>query len=261
MNLEANRQRDSDYTLEILSEMQSQLAKMQQPQESPRTGSKPPAPNRASVMAIRASCPSFSSCSEWCSCNCHRPGAISANTPFNSMLGFLFVGYSGLPVIRAPCNERSCTRRSDLSLVIVYFFPLWFLARYLSMSIRVNPLLGPMINIRTPRLIRWMDKEAQLFHFAKAGNIDGIRNLFSARVASPFDLTVAQGESALFVGLYPIPSSPFSVLNMTILTHVCDSTRRPSVNLKPVNSSSMRELIQTLQTWTKCKEILKAYAR
>ncbi|KAL5345380.1 hypothetical protein ACLOAV_009751 [Pseudogymnoascus australis] len=66
------------------------------------------------------------------------------------------------------------------------------------MSIRVNPLLGPMINIRTPRLIRWMDKEAQLFHFAKAGNINGIRNLFSARVASPFDLTVAQGESALF---------------------------------------------------------------
>ncbi|KFX94557.1 hypothetical protein O988_06230 [Pseudogymnoascus sp. VKM F-3808] len=177
VDFEANRQRDSDNTLEILSEIQSQLAKMQLPQESSRTGLTPSTPNKASVVSIRA---------------------ISANTPFNSMLGFLFVGYSGLPVIRAPCNERSCKRRSDLSLMIVYFFPLWFLARYLSMSIKVDSLMGPVINIRTPRLIRWMDKEAQLFHFAKADNIDGIKHLFSARVASPFDLTVAQGESALF---------------------------------------------------------------
>jgi hypothetical protein len=93
-----------------------------------------------------------------------------------------------------------------------------------------------------------MDKEAQLFHFAKAGNIDGIKHLFSARVASPFDLTVAQGESALFVGLCPISSSPFSVVNMTLLTQVYDSTRRPSANLKPVNSSLMRVQTQMLQT-------------
>jgi hypothetical protein len=89
-------------------------------------------------------------------------------------------------------------------LIITYYFPLWFLAQYLSMTIEFTPLLAPELSLRTPRLIRWVDKEAQLFHMAKAGDIPGVQDLFASRVVSPFDLTVAQGESALFVSTHII---------------------------------------------------------
>ncbi|KGO69973.1 hypothetical protein PITC_038130 [Penicillium italicum] len=66
------------------------------------------------------------------------------------------------------------------------------------MSLKFNPITGPQLVLRTPRLIRWVHKEADLFHLTQKGDIPGIQRMFSAGTVSPLDMTVAQGETALF---------------------------------------------------------------
>lgn len=161
----------------------------------------PSIPTNADTVEIRTSCAGsrFRSCNKWCSCVCHRQNHLKFSTPLTYVLGSLFVGYSGLPVSTPPCNEHSCVRRAIPSFEFSYYFPRWFLARSILLSLKVVPLMGPELTLRMPRLIRWTSKEANLFHLAKAGDLHGIQSLFTAGTVTPFDVTLSSGESALFV--------------------------------------------------------------
>ncbi|KKF92403.1 Serine/threonine-protein phosphatase 6 regulatory ankyrin repeat subunit B [Ceratocystis platani] len=124
-------------------------------------------------------------------------GSHDLNSPLKLILGALFIGYTGLPVFTPSCNEQSCEHRSTLAFDIIYYFPIWFLARALCVSIKFSPSAGPEMTLKTPRLIRWVHKEAQLFHLAQAGDIPGIQKMFTTGMVSPTDMTAAQGETAL----------------------------------------------------------------
>jgi hypothetical protein len=158
-------------------------------------------PVKADTVEIRTSCAGSRnrSCNKWCSCVCHKHNYLKLSTPLDYVLGSLFVGYSGLPISTPACSEHSCLRRAIPSMELSYYFPRWFLARSIFMSLKVVPLVGPELTLRTPRLIRWTSKEANLFHLAMAGNIRGIQSMFSDGTATPFDVTLSSGKSALFV--------------------------------------------------------------
>lgn len=66
---------------------------------------------QSSVTSIRisASLPQDGSgCRLWCSCACHTRRTLCTPPLFRNLLGQLFVGYTGIPLVERPCDQDSC---------------------------------------------------------------------------------------------------------------------------------------------------------
>jgi hypothetical protein len=137
------------------------------------------------------------SCTPWCSCACHREWRFRTPRILEQFIGSLFIGYSGLPVLRPPCNERTCHLRSQPLTYVTYFFPKWFLSRMVSFMMTVTPLAGPVASLKVQRTV---PGSADIFTFAKLGDVDGIRTLFENGLASPHDVHFDSGITPLHVG-------------------------------------------------------------
>lgn len=136
-------------------------------------------------------------CNSWCSCVCHIRRSLRTPQIFRRALGALFIGYSGLPIINAACNERNCRNRARTLVQLDYHFPTWFLARKLSISMSTSLVLGIEGTLSMPRMVSW---SSPLWRMARMGRIDVIQMMFSEGKASPFDVN-AYGQSALHVGI------------------------------------------------------------
>lgn len=135
-----------------------------------------------------------SPCRTGCICVCHRRYHLKTPQALNRFIGSLFVGYSGLPLSTPPCSEVSCQRRSALTTQITYSFPSWFLRRRISMNLLCTPLDGPMLSLRFPRLV---SSTSKIFDYASLGNVAGMKFLFQTGQASPYDVLIESGMSAL----------------------------------------------------------------
>lgn len=138
-------------------------------------------------------------CSQWCSCRCHKIASISSPQSLCQWFGALSLACSALPW-RPPCNERSCQPRSSGSMRLSYRFPPWAMNRIVRALITSAPLTGPVISLKTLRVIP--DTEP-VFLFAEKGDVSGIRTLFSRGLASIYDVDSA-GQSLLDVKM-PLP--------------------------------------------------------
>ena len=134
-------------------------------------------------------------CKPWCSCACHRERYIRSPRFLEQFIGSLFVGYSGIPVLKASCNEE-CHLQSQPRTYVTYFFPKWFLSRMVTLMMTVTPLAGPIASIKVQRTV---PGSSAIFTYAKLGNEDGIRSLFENGSASPHDLDSDSGVTPLHV--------------------------------------------------------------
>ena len=148
----------------------------------------------ANTLCIHASRRIGPSCGDWCSCVCHKTHRLTSPSFMNLFLGSLFIGYSGLPMNQQLCNERLCRGKRVAMVKVTYHFPRWALARTLHAMINVSSMGEPKLLLRLPRVIHW---GSDIFKFAKRGNINGIKTLFSQGLASPFDVDDDDGETAL----------------------------------------------------------------
>jgi len=151
-----------------------------------------------SAIGIRTAHFSRSACRPWCSCRCHIQRQWQSPSPFNRLLGSLFVGYSGLPIARLDCDERSCQLQSQPIIYVSYFFPPWFLARAMSMVLSSTRLAGPTVSLKVQRTIAG---NSDIFTFAKLGDVDKMRSLFEQGLASPHDVHFDSGLTPLHVML------------------------------------------------------------
>jgi hypothetical protein len=103
----------------------------------------------------------------------------------------------GIPRLRPKCNERSCHLESQPLMYITYFFPTWCPARMISLMISITPLAGPVISLKTQRTV---SADSDIFVCAKTGNIDRMKYLFENGLASPHDVSISSGITALHVG-------------------------------------------------------------
>jgi hypothetical protein len=152
--------------------------------------------NDSLTVRIRASSYRRKSCEGFCSCDCHT--LYHFNTPLtaSTLLGALFVGYSGWPSWRRPCNEPRCRRQSIPYIAFTYYFPQWLLARMFRIAFRLTYMNGPQVSLAMPRII---SGNSDVFNFAIQGNLEGIKSLFSKGLASPFDVCESNGRTPLHV--------------------------------------------------------------
>ncbi|MCJ1394668.1 hypothetical protein MMC18_007548 [Xylographa bjoerkii] len=132
-------------------------------------------------------------CPDECPCVCHSRTTFRTPEILQQITGRLFLGYSGRHVLQQECIE-SCLQRDAKSVHMTYFFPKWFFQRAISISM-VNSLLGtPTLNIKVRRVVPEM---SQLFSLSRYGDVEGLRDLFTKRLASSDDVHIRGGWTAL----------------------------------------------------------------
>ena len=132
-----------------------------------------------------------------CSCNCHTTRALKTPQWLGSAVGTLSIQYNHTASQSCKaCNRRSCDNVSDNVLKTQFYFPSWFLHRMMAVQLSWSPMSGHTISLRTPRSI---SSKSNIFMLAQHGNIQGMQRLFEQRLASPFDISLDEGRSALHV--------------------------------------------------------------
>ena len=137
-------------------------------------------------------------CRSWCPCACHAKRELRLTAPgmMESVLGKMFVGYSGFPVLNKPCDFRGCRDRQNATATVEYWFPWWFLAMNSKLCLTYLPRTGPQFQLSTTRRI---PDDSQSIVFAMQGNIDGLKYLFSQGLVSPRDVSDSRGFTLMRV--------------------------------------------------------------
>lgn len=152
----------------------------------------------SSAVGIRTAHFSRSACKPWCACRCHRETKWCSPSILQSIIGSLFVGYSGMPRQRLSCDETSCQLQSQPVVYVTYFFPSWFLARAISVMVATTPLAGPVVSLKVQRTV---PGDADIFTYARLGNVDKIKTLFEQGLASPHDVSFQSGITPMHVSM------------------------------------------------------------
>jgi hypothetical protein len=146
-------------------------------------------------------------CRTGCCCACHKRHQVQTPRILDHLIGTLFLGYSGLPIVTPSCDESSCRQRSIPSTQMTYYFPRWFLQRAISLAVMLLPNDGPVASLRVQRAVSGSSK---IFDYANVGDVDGMKRLFSSGLASPHDVRFDSGTSPLQVWRFPRILSIFS---------------------------------------------------
>ena len=135
---------------------------------------------------------------ETCSCACH----VESRGALQGLLGFLFLGYHGLPLLTKPCTNQACQRQSSSGFTVTYYFPRWFfIQRMVSLDIRATAMAGLQVKLRFPHIVSPL---ASIFYIAGFGTPDQLKFLFDNELASPFDTHVNTGASPLHVSQWSL---------------------------------------------------------
>ena len=134
-------------------------------------------------------------CIDGCRCICHSRNAKTL-LPMSRFLGILFIGYTGLPYITPKCDDWGCQSRAGIRTSIKYVFPSWLLARVFSLTLSLSTPTGPELNLRVTRIV---SSNSLIFMLAKWDDAEGLKTLLSRGLASPYDVDVITGETALHV--------------------------------------------------------------
>ena len=92
---------------------------------------------RNSHIRFKASVLSLYQCDRFCICQCHKVTNMATPNPLGKVIGRLFIGYVGVPLLsHRTCNRVSCRHgRSQMRIRIAYLFPLWFALRLIALTI------------------------------------------------------------------------------------------------------------------------------
>lgn len=152
------------------------------------------------TICIKASVFGPRICSKLCSCQCHTISHYTSPRLLYSVLGSLFVGSSGVPMLdKKKCNRAMCKSSEAARIQLSYYFPKWLIAKMVYVYVTNSMQSGPSMSLR---IVRVLPDAAPIFTFARKGDILGMRSLFHQGIASPVDVADGDGRSALHMALY-----------------------------------------------------------
>ena len=135
-------------------------------------------------------------CSSECKCWCHMQQNVQALSNLGTILGRLFLAYTGSSILRKPCNISSCREQNARSIRLTYFFPQWFLNSVVSTTFSTTRLGAPSLNLKVRKIVPDTNR---LFTLCMTGGVDGIQQMFADRDASPDDIHHRGGWTPLHV--------------------------------------------------------------
>ncbi|KAJ5381152.1 ankyrin repeat containing protein [Penicillium cataractarum] len=138
-------------------------------------------------------------CQSGCTCACHKQTKTNASF-MNRVLGQIFVGYAGLPMVSPKCDSSECEKSQTPFISFEYWFPLGFCwSKIVQAQVSYHPSFGPQFNITT---LRSVPDTAPCVEFALHGNIEGLKGLFNRGAASPWDVSATRGYTLVRWALY-----------------------------------------------------------
>ena len=141
-------------------------------------------------------------CMPACTCRCHRIRSWKSPQWLQYLLGFVFTGYVGIPLVSPSCDDKFCQRQSQPAVTVQYHFPPWFASQVFQFYIQLSKHDGITQSLRTYRVV-W--KGSELFKKTEAGDLEGVQAILASRQGSPFDVTDS-GFTALAVSaVVPVP--------------------------------------------------------
>ncbi|KAM7193002.1 Ankyrin repeat-containing domain protein [Rhypophila sp. PSN 637] len=156
-----------------------------------------PAPIQDSIgLRVR---PHMTNCRPGCPCSCHMSQRSASPSILNSILGRLFIGYSGLPVVSQRCDDDECRGARSKQVSVEYWFPTSILSTIVRVQVGVALGGGPSLYLET---LRRVPDASQCVSFAQTGNIAGLKYLFRNGLASPRDVSSSRGYTLLRWALY-----------------------------------------------------------
>lgn len=140
-------------------------------------------------------------CRSWCPCACHAKRKLKLTAPglLEGVLGRMFIGYSGLPLPKEPCNFRGCQDRRHATATVEYWFPSWLVSMNLKLHLTCLPRVGPEFQLS---MVNRVPDTSQSIIFAMQGNIEGLKNLFTQGLAGPRDVSDSRGYTLMRWALY-----------------------------------------------------------
>lgn len=164
------------------------------PQTSGRQSQYPNYP-RDETVSVRVT--QNTGCRLACSCTCHKKRSSTTPGLVDRVLGQMFVGYAGLPLLSPKCDTDSCKKSQAAHVSVEYWFPLGFVwSQIFRLQLTYHPNIGPQLELRS---LRRVPDSAQCVNFALNGNIEGLKDLFKRGLASPRDVSTTRGYSVLRV--------------------------------------------------------------
>ena len=158
-------------------------------------------------------------CDPWCTCACHKQSRAETPQFLQSIVGALFVGYTGLPLLTPPCNSKKCHRTGEGFLLVNYYFPQWFLARIISVAVRYNET-----NIRKPeismRVLNSQSRSEGIFQSSIRGDANAVKHFLTSGKASILDVTDDSGHTPLHVRNPPSFIEPTNHIISSLLVTV-----------------------------------------
>ena len=135
-------------------------------------------------------------CTKSCRCRCHRTATWASPYFLSSVLGRLFTGYTGLPILAQACDEAGCQRSFAPFMSLQYCFPRWFAWRMLQIHLHLPYHGGIEQSLRVSRVV-WNGSE--IFIKTLVGDVEGVKTLLTTRQHSPFDVDETLNYTTLAV--------------------------------------------------------------
>ena len=123
-------------------------------------------------------------CTFDCGCSCHRPKHLKSPPYLQTMLGSIFVGYVGLPIVSPKCDVFGCNHNISVGLWVDYYFPAWFLERKIRFSLTNRLNSGPEQSLRVSRIV---PSNSDIIKFAMQGDVQHMKDLLIHGQGSPHD--------------------------------------------------------------------------
>lgn len=170
-------------------------------------------------------------CLPGCYCRCHIVTKTASQGVVDHVLGQLFIGYAGLPIVSPSCDVHTCRKAQSALLSVEYWFPLRFVwSQIIRLQVSCRPNLGPQFGLST---LRRVPDSAQCVSYALSGNIDGLKDLFARGLASPRDVSSTRGYSVLRVSTQRLRYESSLLVPLKLHFSIAPPRFRETITLPP----------------------------
>ena len=152
-----------------------------------------------SHIKVEAPVSSLFHCDRFCLCQCHQVTNLATPNHLGKILGRLFIGYIGLPLLsHRRCNVVTCrNERSQTRVRVTYLFPFWFALRQVALTI-TKASSTFMWTLNFPVITQ---SSCPMIVHTSLGSIEDVQGLLATDAAVLNAVDIIASKSPLHVGL------------------------------------------------------------